>query len=77
MKLHKTTHAIGLKPTSFDPELEIKKNLLTARHVDDINMAGLEKDIDDYTKEVEKPCKLNKRQFTNCGVRCILNDTGM
>ena len=56
---------------SFDPEFEIKKKRLTAKHVDDINMAGTEKDIDEYTRVVEKEfgkCKLSKQTFTNCGV---------
>ena len=37
MKLRKTTRAIGLQSTSFDLEFEVKKDLLTAKHVDDIN----------------------------------------
>ena len=55
---------------------EIKKDLLTAKHVDDINMAGTEANIDGYAAEVEKvfgKCKLDKNQFTNCGVRYTLN----
>ena len=79
LKLHKTTLQIGLQPTSFDPEFEIKKDLLTAKHVDDINMAGTEASIDEYTAQVEKvfgKCKLNKRQFTNCGVQYTLLANG-
>ena len=48
LKLRKTTQQIGLKSTSYDPEFEIKKDLLTAKHVDDINMAGTEAAIDNY-----------------------------
>ena len=47
-------------------------DLLTAKHVDDINMAGTEKAIDNYVTAVERifgKCKLNKHQFTNCGVQ--------
>ena len=72
LKLSKTTKKIGLKSTSYDPEFEIKKDLLTAKHVDDVNMTGKEQQVDYYTDEVEKvfgKCKLNKHQFTNCGVR--------
>jgi hypothetical protein len=61
-----------LTPTSYDPEFEFKKNLLTAKHVDDVNMGGTEKMIDEYHHEVEKvfgSCKINKNLFTNCGVR--------
>ena len=76
MKLRSKTLAFGLKSTSFYPDFKIKPNLLTAKHVDDINMAGTEKDIDEYTRVVEKEfgkCKLNKHQFTNCGVRYTMN----
>ena len=40
-------------------------------------MAGREREIDTYTTEVEKvfgKCKLNKHQFTNCGVRYTMQD---
>ena len=63
MKLRRKTLAFGLKSTSFDPEFEIKPNLLTVKHVDDIHVAGTEKDIDEYTKMVEREfgkCKLSK-----------------
>ena len=79
LKLHKTTKNIGLQSTSYDHELEIKKDLMTAKHVDDINMAGTERMIDLYTSEVEKvfgKCKLNKQNFTNCGVRYIQHSNG-
>jgi len=79
LKLRKTTQSpkIGLKPTSFDPELEYKKDLLTAKHVDDVNMEGTEKNIDAYHAEVEKVfgcCKISKHQFTNCGVQYTMKD---
>jgi hypothetical protein len=77
LKLRKTTKQVGRRSTSFDPEFEIKKDLLTAKHVDDVNMTGTEPQIDHYVDEVEKvfgKCKLNKRQFTNCGVRYTLQD---
>ena len=72
LKLRKTTKNVGLQSTSYDAEFEVKTDLLTAKHVDDINMSGTEKEIDKYTLEVEKvfdKCKLNKHSFTNCGVR--------
>ena len=76
LKLRQTTQKIiGLRPTSYDPEFEIKKDLQTAKHVDDVNMGGVEPQIDHYHKEVEKvfgPCKINKRQFTNCAVQSTL-----
>ena len=40
MKLRHTTKSIGLWPTSCDTEFEVMKDLLTAKHVDDVNMAG-------------------------------------
>ena len=78
LKLRKATKCIGFKST-YDLEFEIKKDLLTAKHVDDINMSGRESLIDHYVKEVEKvsgKCKLNKRQFTNCGVQYTHKDNG-
>ena len=42
-------------------------------------MAGQEKEIDNYTAEVEKvfgKCKLNKKTFTNCGVKYAQLDNG-
>jgi len=72
MKLKKTTVNFGLKPTSFDPEFEIKEDLQTAKHVDDVNCTGIEKTYDAYQAMVEKifgKCKSHKHEFTNCGVR--------
>ena len=72
LKLRLTTRNIGLHPTCFDPEFEIGNDLLTAKHVDDINMTGLEKSIDHYADRVEKvfgKCKLHKHTCTNCAVR--------
>ena len=43
LKLRKTSRAIGLLPFAYDQEFEKMDGLLTAKHVDDINMAGLEK----------------------------------
>ena len=50
--------------------------LLTAKHVDDINMAGKEKYIDDYQKRVDAvfgSTKIHKHEHTNCGVRSIMD----
>ena len=72
LKLHKATSSLGLTSTSFDPEFELKDNLRTAKHVDDINMTGIETDIDQYIASVESvfgKCKVTKHQYTNCGVR--------
>ena len=41
MKLRKVTRIFGLKPTSYDEEFETSPSLLTAKHVDDINMTGM------------------------------------
>ena len=54
LKLRTVTAATGLKPTSYDREFEIRKDLITAKHVDDINMGGTESAIDKYTHDVEK-----------------------
>eukprot|EP00959_Pyramimonas_sp_CCMP1952_P172067 3595328-Pyramimonas_sp.AAC.1 len=42
LKLRTTTRAMGLTPTSYDSEFEFSQDVLTAKHVDDINMTGLE-----------------------------------
>ena len=79
LKLRHLTKRTGLRPTIYDPEFEMKTDLLTAKHVDDINMTGTEKEIDKYTTEVEKvfgKCKLNKHQFTNCGVQYTKEKNG-
>eukprot|EP00959_Pyramimonas_sp_CCMP1952_P218672 4572904-Pyramimonas_sp.AAC.1 len=49
LKLRTTTRAIGLTPTSYDPEFELSQDLLTAKHVDDINMTGPQKNVDDLS----------------------------
>eukprot|EP00959_Pyramimonas_sp_CCMP1952_P289435 6053916-Pyramimonas_sp.AAC.1 len=41
LKFRKTARGFDPRPTSYDDELEAISNLLTAKHVDDINMAGL------------------------------------
>ena len=72
LKLRKTTTRMGLKSTSYDPEFEIMPDLETAKHVDDVNMTGTERNVDSYVKEVERvfgKCKTNKHTFTNVGVR--------
>ena len=40
LKLHTVTAKTGLMPSSYDQEFEIRRNLITAKHVDDINMVG-------------------------------------
>ena len=50
----------------------MKENLRTAKHVDDINLTGTEKEIDAYVKIVEATfgeVKLNKHSYTCVGVR--------
>ena len=79
LKLRKTTTRIGLQPTSFDTEFEVKPDLRTAKHVDDVNMTGTDKCIDTYVTAVEQvfgKCKVHKHQFTNCGVRRTKNGNG-
>eukprot|EP00959_Pyramimonas_sp_CCMP1952_P116611 2437231-Pyramimonas_sp.AAC.2 len=53
LKLRETTRRFGLKPTSCDEDFETSSNLFTAKHVDDINMAGTEDTIDRCVKCVE------------------------
>eukprot|EP00959_Pyramimonas_sp_CCMP1952_P426431 8931706-Pyramimonas_sp.AAC.1 len=44
LKLRKTTRGFGLQPTPYE-DIETSSNLLTAKHVDDINLAGAEDKI--------------------------------
>ena len=79
MKLRKVTRSFGLRPTSYDEEFETSSNLLTAKHVDDITMAGIEERIDNYIKCVEDTfgtCKLNNHTYTNCAVRYTKDSVG-
>eukprot|EP00959_Pyramimonas_sp_CCMP1952_P016586 351721-Pyramimonas_sp.AAC.1 len=55
------------------------KDLLAAKQVDDINMAGTANNIDDYVKKVERvfgTCKLNKNTYINCALRCSMDSDG-
>ena len=72
LKLRKVTRGLGLQGTSYDEEFEMSPNLVTAKHVDDINMTGTDAGIDKYVGCVESTfgaCKLNKHTYTNCAVR--------
>eukprot|EP00959_Pyramimonas_sp_CCMP1952_P352369 7382892-Pyramimonas_sp.AAC.1 len=78
-KLRRTSRGSGLRPTSYDEESETSINLLTAKHVDDISMAGTEDTIDKYVRCVEDTsgkCKLNKHTYTNCAARYTKDDDG-
>ena len=77
LKLRQTTKDIGFISTHFGPEFEIKENLRTAKHVDDINLTRLPKEMQEYIKAVESvfgPCKRHNKCFTNCGVRHTKTD---
>eukprot|EP00959_Pyramimonas_sp_CCMP1952_P190760 3989649-Pyramimonas_sp.AAC.1 len=78
-KLRRTTRGFGLRRTSYDEEVETSNNLLTAKHVDDISMAGTEDTIDKYAQRVEDTfgkCKLSKHTCTNCVVRYTKDEDG-
>eukprot|EP00959_Pyramimonas_sp_CCMP1952_P443619 9287120-Pyramimonas_sp.AAC.1 len=49
----RATRGFGPRPASYDEEFESSNSLLTAKHVDDINMAGTEDTVDKYVKCVE------------------------
>eukprot|EP00959_Pyramimonas_sp_CCMP1952_P375371 7862017-Pyramimonas_sp.AAC.1 len=77
--LQRTTSGFGLLPTSYDEGFETSTNLLTAKHVDDINMACTEVTIDKYVKRVEDmfgKCKLNQHTYTSCAVRYTKDEDG-
>ena len=58
LKLRKFTRKIGLTSTNYKQEFEIKKDLLTAKNVDGINMTGAE------TKSTTLPLK-SRRSLEN------------
>eukprot|EP00959_Pyramimonas_sp_CCMP1952_P352558 7386521-Pyramimonas_sp.AAC.1 len=78
-KHRRATRGFGLRPTSYDEEFETGNNLLTAKHVNGIDMAGTEGTIDKYIKCVGDTfgkCKLNKHTYTNCAVRYTKDEDG-
>eukprot|EP00959_Pyramimonas_sp_CCMP1952_P431165 9030221-Pyramimonas_sp.AAC.1 len=79
LKLRRITRGFGLRPTSYDEEFETSDNMLTAKHVDDINMAGTEDTIGKYATCVANifgKCKLNRHTYTNCAVRYTKDEDG-
>eukprot|EP00959_Pyramimonas_sp_CCMP1952_P007665 159984-Pyramimonas_sp.AAC.1 len=52
-KPRRTAAGLGLRPASCVEEFEASNDLLTAKHVDDINMAGTEDTVDKHVKCVE------------------------
>eukprot|EP00959_Pyramimonas_sp_CCMP1952_P233689 4883929-Pyramimonas_sp.AAC.1 len=53
LKLRRNARGFGLRPTSYDEEFEASNDLLTAKHVYNITMAGTEDTIDKCVKCVE------------------------
>eukprot|EP00959_Pyramimonas_sp_CCMP1952_P314785 6589438-Pyramimonas_sp.AAC.1 len=80
LKLRRTTRGFGLRPTSYDEEIETSTNLITAKHVDDINMAGtgdtIGKHVMSNVEDIFGKCKLNKLTCTNCAVRYTKDEDG-
>eukprot|EP00959_Pyramimonas_sp_CCMP1952_P447797 9376645-Pyramimonas_sp.AAC.1 len=71
LETRRATRGFGLRPASCDEEFETSNNLLTAKHVDDMNVACTEDTVDKYVKCVADTfgkCKLNKHTSTNCAV---------
>ena len=68
---------LGLKPTTFDPELEVKHKdgklvLMIAKHVDDIKVTGEVQEVKTLMTELENvfgKLTVNRNEFTNCGIR--------
>jgi hypothetical protein len=72
---------IGLRPTTYDPELEVKHKLrngkmqpalLIAKHVDDLKITGEPHEVQLFMEGLEKvfgKLTTTKNEFTNCGVR--------
>ena len=72
--------AVGLRPTTFDSELEVKHRyvkgqaqlvLMIAKHVDDIKVTGEPQEVALLMNELEHvfgKLTVTKDEFTNCGV---------
>jgi hypothetical protein len=73
--------SVGLVPTTYDPELELKHKvtngrselvLMVGKHVDDLKVAGTKTETDLLVRELEKvfgKLTITRNDFTNCGVR--------
>ena len=71
---------VGLVPTTFDSELEVKHTyrngkpklvLMIAKHVDDIKVTGEAKEVGILMSELEHvfgKLTVTKNELTNCGV---------
>ena len=71
---------VGLVPTTFDSELEVKHRyvhgkpklvLMIAKHVDDIKVTGEPQEVNLLMQELERvfgELTVTKNEFTNCGV---------
>ena len=78
MKLAEYTRSekIGLKPSMFDPELELKHRngvlvLMLVKHVDDLKVAGEPQEVEALIKHLEAgfgKLTFAEAEFTNCGL---------
>ena len=78
MKLRHVTHTkCGLVPSSVDPELSYKHVngelvAIMSKHVDDLKIAGEPNTVLHIIKEIQAvfgEMKVNRYDFTNCGIR--------
>ena len=68
---------LGLRPTTFDPELEVKHKdgklaLMIAKHVDDIKVTGDTQEVKLLMTELERvfgKLIVTRSEFTNCSTR--------
>eukprot|EP00439_Symbiodinium_sp_Y106_P049299 s2398_g6.t1 len=75
---------IGLEPTLYDSELEVKFRegrivLMLAKHVDDLKVAGEPQEVDRLIQHLESgfgKLAYSEKQFTNCGLRHTRMDDG-
>eukprot|EP00959_Pyramimonas_sp_CCMP1952_P059247 1237247-Pyramimonas_sp.AAC.1 len=80
LKVRTVTRGFGLKPLRMTKNLRRSRpNLLTAKHVDDINMAGVGETVDKYVNCVKGTFgaeKVNKHCCTNCAMRFAKTEDG-
>ena len=81
LKLGKVTAGVGLKPVTFDPELEVRHEqrgqqlvltAMIAKHVDDVKLGAEHEACTEIIGAIEAvfgKCTRADNEFTNCGVR--------
>ena len=85
LRLAQITQGIcGLKPCSYDPQLEVlirndEVVMVVSKHVDDLKIAGEPVEVEKFMKEIEKhfgKLTVNQNKFMNCGINHERDNSG-